>query len=71
LNHFYNLEKSSWSTTYVLLLVCLSLCTGCRLSSHNSTETFGSHCTIDVMLWLTYKITYFVFLRSIMYWYLM
>jgi len=54
LYHFYNLEKSPWNTTDhdVLLLVCLSLCSGRRLSSHNSTETFGSHCTIDAMLWL-------------------
>ena len=44
--------------------MCLSLCAIRRLSSHNSTETFGSHCTIDGMLWLTYKITYRVFLVS-------
>ena len=34
------------STTDVLLLVCLLLWAVRRLSSHNSTETFGSHCTI-------------------------
>ena len=58
LNHFYNLEKSPRSTTDVLFLVCLSLCAGRRLSTHNSTKTFGSNCTIDSMLWLTYKVTY-------------
>jgi len=28
---------------------CLSLCAGRRLSSHNSIEAFGSHCTIVVI----------------------
>jgi len=36
------LGKIPRSTTDVLLLVCLSLCAGRRLSSHNSTETWVS-----------------------------
>jgi len=56
----YKLEKSPWSTTDALLLVCLSLCTIVFLTI-TDTETFGSHCTTDGMLWLTYNVTYCVF----------
>ena len=91
LNHFYNLKKIPLKHHWCIAFGVSSLCAGRRLSSHNNTETFGSHCTIiiiiinifvsamdratealryvtiDDMLWLTYKITYCVFLRSIMY----
>ena len=33
----------------------------CHLSNHDSTKTFGSHCIIVGMLWLTYKVTYCIF----------
>jgi len=54
-------RKKSPEAPLMYCFWCLSFCAGRRLSSHNSTEAFGSHCTIDGMLWLTYEITYCVF----------